>query len=94
MNEEDTSSIQTMIQTDPMVRVYVALRTSSNSVIEGLEYWWSWCFSDHPGIKSFMGSSALTRAKAQRIHDGIVREVTRKLQELDAPTQPNPTGTK
>ena len=76
----NTSSIQTTIQETPKVRVSAAYRESSGLYQQGLWYWEVWCFSDDPRLKSFQSpSTAYSREGAQRIHDGIVRAVTRKL---------------
>lgn len=77
---EDTSSIQTVIQREPMVRVSVAWRRCSAVLAPDLWYWESWCFSDDPRLKSFMGGSSVWRGGAQRIHDGILRCVTKFLE--------------
>lgn len=78
----DVSSIQTTIQDDPEVRVSVAWRQSRRAGLHDIWYWEAWCFSDDPRLRSFLSdSTAYTRERAQRIHDGIVRSVTGYLRD-------------
>lgn len=77
---QDTSSIQTLIQREPMVRVSAAWRRCSAALAPDLWYWEVWCFSDDPRLKSFLSpSTAYGRRDAQSIHDGIVRSVKKHL---------------
>lgn len=78
---EDTTSIQTVIQREPMVRVSVAWIRTCIIEFPASYYWDAWCFSDDPRLKSFQSPSVTTqRATAQRIHDSIVRAVRRHLE--------------
>lgn len=77
---EDTSTIRTIVQATPEVRVSLAYRQSSGMYCQGMWYWESWCFSDDPRVRSFQGSIAYGREKAQRIHDSLVRCVTKTLE--------------
>jgi len=76
----NTASIQTVIQRDPMVYVSVAHRQSSAMYAPDMWYWEAWCFSDDARLRTFQSeSTARTRESAQRIHDSIVRSVTKHL---------------
>ena len=78
--DEDHTSIQTVIQKDPMVRISVAWRQSSAMMNSPPWYWEAWCFSDYPRLKSFMsGTCAYYRDQAQRLHDSLVKDVTNYL---------------